>query len=438
MPYTKSEFGESKQTSYKKAVAVAASTNITYVHIRSIVATSRRTGSIQVLTELQTLETSKKLRSEDDFKTALDGGLLAEGLSASSSFTLVSTSNTCSAEEGEYCLVLASGFGMAFPCAAGFKCEGGGSDPEVCNNGWTSDGIGHSSCSTMTPKLILVVFFGVVGGLCWMSVLANFGDDDEENKEAAGAFVSCCCIFAVVVVALVIVIFTEPAPFTFKDECPAGMYVASRDYEENTAKCVPCPPGTFTESSNLQTCTGCPKGTYSELGSDRCLPSHCRMKDSCTWQDTAQCVSKSNNKEEEIATCSKTSQRQNCQGIDFCEWKHDCRVKVCWELSNADCGKKFDGICEWFEESRCIPKESCEGADCQNCESTEAATNEMCARMDYCEWIQGSVPAYPITELDLAFVLVGLVGELLVFKSIALHLLDWQVCLNAHMFTNVP
>ena len=433
MPYTESEFGVSKQTSYKKAVAVAASTNISYVDIRSIVATSRRTGSIQVLTELQTLEESKKLGSEDDFKAALDESLLAEGLEASSSFTLVSTSNTCSAEEGEYCLVLASGFSMAFPCPPGFKCKGGDSDPEVCNKGWISDGFGHSSCSTMTPNLILVVFFGVIGALCCLTALGYHEDEDFSHGAAC-----CCLIFTIVVVGLGIAIDTASDPFTFKDECPVGMYVASRDYEKDTVKCVPCPSGSFAESSNSHTCTDCPKGTYSDSGSDRCLPSHCRMKESCTWQDTSQCVSKSSNKEEEILTCSKTSQKQNCQGIEFCEWKHDCRVDVCWELSDVDCGKKFDGICEWFEESRCIPKESCEGSDCQNCESTEAATNEMCARMDYCEWIQGSLPAYPITQVDLAFVIVGLVGEFLVFQNVAHHLNDWQVCLNAHHVDKRP
>jgi len=68
--------------------------------------------------------------------------------------------------------------------------------------------------------------------------------------------------------------------------------------------------------------------------------------------------------------CKQVRSEEFCAGTDFCEWRGDCR-------------------------------------QCSN-----FTTNRECVSREFCEWDQGSLAAYPITSVDLVFVVAALLCEL--------------------------
>ena len=110
---------------------------------------------------------------------------------------------------------------------------------------------------------------------------------------------------------------------------------------------------------------------------------------------TAVCVPKATcNIGEGCDLCDGFSQ-SDCDAVDFCQWVVDsnCRLNLLYDSPGSF-------------------------VDCHKCLNPAARKNDVCALMDFCEWEQGSLPAYPISTVDVLFVVFGCVLELLVFWSI--------------------
>lgn len=174
----------------------------------------------------------------------------------------------------------------------------------------------------------------------------------------------------------------------------------------------------------------------------------CVAKTSCTRFEDPKCIAKTSCTEG-CDLCLTPTSSDGCTGISFCEWnEEDCRQcpsqtdeDACTDLTfcewMSECTAKTS--CTWFQDSACVAKDTCIidaplcglctnitaqsvnvcavmtecewKDDCRQCKNL-SQSNRDCVAEEFCEWKQGSAPRYPITDVDIAFVVIALVFEL--------------------------
>ena len=174
----------------------------------------------------------------------------------------------------------------------------------------------------------------------------------------------------------------------------------------------------------------------------------CVAKTSCTRFEDPACIANPSCTEG-CDLCLKSTFRDGCTSITFCEWKEeDCQpcpsqtdIGSCQDMRfcewMSECTAKSS--CTWFQDSACVAKDICniDGVLCGLCTTNSAQSVNVCAKMkecewkddcrqctnlsqsnrdcvaeEFCEWKQWFAPRYPITRVDIVFVAMAIFFQL--------------------------
>jgi hypothetical protein len=135
--------------------------------------------------------------------------------------------------------------------------------------------------------------------------------------------------------------------------------------------------------------------------------SSCFASLSCSWFQESACEPKASSPKTMALCKTGSGGREMCENIVMCKPKteHQSDASVGRLCESSQSAEACDGMefcekiraCEWFD-------------DCRQC--SNFTTNRECVSRAFCEWEQGTLPAYPITATDIGFVVAALLCEL--------------------------
>jgi hypothetical protein len=154
--------------------------------------------------------------------------------------------------------------------------------------------------------------------------------------------------------------------------------------------------------------------------------SNCQAKESC---DKGQYY---------CSICAEVKSKEQCTQIAYCDWLPSCTAAYsCSWFQDSACvlqkgsAVKYD-VCKQVQLSEvCTDMDFCDWKeDCRQC--ANFSTNRECVSRSFCDWDQGTLPAYPITEVDIGFVVVGLLCELWTTGVINYHVTNSHLRILCH------
>ena len=130
---------------------------------------------------------------------------------------------------------------------------------------------------------------------------------------------------------------------------------------------------------------------------------------------------------QDCSICAEVKSREQCTQIAFCDWLASCTAaSSCSWFQGSVCvlleGRAVkDDVCKQVQLSEaCAAMEFCDWKDdCRQC--AKFTTNRECVSRVFCEWDQGTLPAYPITAVDIGFVVASLLCELWTTGRLMIH-----------------